>query len=74
MNTDDENEYNYMEYINSSSSEEEENDEQIYERQKLYLFIFKLACECISGILILLTMLIIIILWIYWMFIHFDNN
>ena len=63
------NEEEYTEFI-TSSEDEYDNDNRLlslYEKQKLYFFMFRMACECISGILILLSMLIIIILWIYWM-------
>jgi len=59
------NEEEYEEFM--TSSDEDNNLLTLYEKQKLYFFMFRMACECISGILILLSMLIIIILWIYWM-------
>jgi len=64
---------NYVEYI-SYSSEDENNDYidndtiilSLYEKQRLYFLMFGMACECISGILILLSILIIIIIWFFW--------
>ena len=70
------NEEDYEEMI-TFPDEDYDNDNNLlslYEKQKLYFFMFRMVCECISGILILLSMLIIIIIWFFWMIKNFKLN